>query len=444
LPPGAACGKNGAACKSGNCVDGVCCTVKACSACTRCNINGSGTCDVFTGAATATECPGDAICGGGRCALGKCDYDPPSKVCAAICAAGSETVSRCSSGKCNATPAAACSPHTCDAAGEVCTTGCQVDSDCVSGSLCDRTAAHVDGQGRCVVPSTIATVTNGMNLQTAVDAAIKAGQRVVRVGAGTYGALSISAGDVTLIGVGFPVIDAPGSGAAITVDGGARLALQGLIVQGASDGDGVLCRKGGAAQNSKLLIVESTLKGNSQHAIESVDCDVELRRSKVQNNTGGGLSLTTGRFDLVNTLISNNGVSGTGGVQLVNAAATSVIVNNTIARNVAGSGTISGISCTNVIVSLKNQIVWENVAGTTQAQGCTFVSSDVPGGSGTNIALDPLFAGSLAGDFSLKTTPSLSPCINQGASTAGVTVLDITGGPRKKGSAPDLGAYEMQ
>ena len=92
-------------------------------------------------------------------------------------------------------------------------------------------------------------------------------------------------------------------------------------------------------------------------------------------------------------------------------------------------------------MTIVNAIVRGNL-GSGQVQSCAVTYSNVQGGAtGTgNIDLPPQFVNEAKGDFSIK--PG-SGSIDSGTVTTGVTAIDLTGGPRKKGSSVDQGAYEV-
>jgi len=72
-------------CKSGNCVDGVCCTVSSCAAPLKCNAKGDGTCSK----PLAALCGSNGECGSGFCADGVCCNAACSGQCEACDVGGS-------------------------------------------------------------------------------------------------------------------------------------------------------------------------------------------------------------------------------------------------------------------------------------------------------------------------------------------------------------------
>ncbi|HEX3698439.1 MAG TPA: PA14 domain-containing protein [Polyangia bacterium] len=132
-------------CRSGFCVDGVCCSQACDGACFSCAVSGSvGTC---TPAEIGTDprdmCPdqGLASCGtDGACdGAGACRKYPAGVTCLASTCSGStmNLVSRCDgSGACVPTASQSCAPFTCDATVLMCRTTCKTDADCSSPNTC--------------------------------------------------------------------------------------------------------------------------------------------------------------------------------------------------------------------------------------------------------------------------------------------------------------------
>ena len=456
LPNGKACGTNDDACKSKQCVDGVCCEKKPCGTCQTCNGTAPGTCTNIPsgGAAPAGQCPGDASCGAGICdGLGKCAYKAVGFACAADkCDPATDklTKSACdASHVCKAGAATACPEFVQCQSGQACKVGC-VDhaNDCIAGSFCDRSAAHASGKGKCVDPATVETLAVGDDIGAKLASA-PAGKTVFVVPAGTYKAAINISKDVTIIGTGTETspskIDPDSDGVALTVQAGKTVGLQGLLIQGATGtaGVGVNC-SGSIGNKATLTIVESTIIDNKSIGVAASYCDVTLRRNKIQNNQGGGVKLSDGTFTVVNTLVTGNGVFGSagsaiGGMNLSPGSGALTLVNNTVAENLAKTtATGSGMICSTT-TPLHNNIVWGNQGGTTQISGCTFSYSDVEGSAGGtgNISVNPSF------DTSYK--PQAAACFNSGNSAAPeLGKLDLANGPRVKGTKVDMGAYEVQ
>jgi MYXO-CTERM domain-containing protein len=116
--PGDACALPGD-CRTGNCVDGVCCN----TACT-------GLCQSCVAAKTGGT--------SGTCAPIKDGTDPDAECPGAACAAGTkENGHVCNgAGACRVTTSKACAPYVCNAAANDCTAACSTDGDCAASAYC--------------------------------------------------------------------------------------------------------------------------------------------------------------------------------------------------------------------------------------------------------------------------------------------------------------------
>ena len=442
----------GGECESGFCVDGVCCSTDSCPSCQACDQGGdAGDCSALAaGAAPSGQCPGDAACGGGQCdGLGGCAYQATDSSCGDRCSSGRQTPLRCDAEhRCVADDAAAvlCAPNLCDAAGERCRIGCRVQDECEADSACDRSQAHLDGQGVCVAPEEVVVVGRGASPSTIAAAlALRDRRRVIRLSARSEPYLERITIDpdtgptLQLIGDPGAVLKPNGNGAAIRVRDGARLVVQGLTIEGSTGngGDGINC-DGDESQGS-LLVVEAVIRGNSDSGIDANDCDVTVRRSLIERNAGGGLNLEAGNFVIVNNVLRDNGASDSsiGGAGLtVQSSNTVSFFNNTFFSNEA-SGTGSAVKCSSAL-PLINSIFWGN-DGVELGPDCQASYSVIEGlanPGATNLSADPRFV-----DSSNLQLQSGSPAIDRGQQQS-QSVIDFSGGPRKVGTATDIGAYE--
>jgi len=446
LEDGEACTVDGQ-CKNGHCVDDVCCDGACGGTCEACNLTAAkGACTkIPASAGPQAECPGDADCGDGVCdGSGGCSYPKVGQACGTSTCSGDNVInSTCDSAhKCVTQAPQSCSPYACDTGTGACHTSCTQHGHCLSGSACDRTAAHMSGFGTCVDPAQADTVGSGQEIATVVNSTSKP---VVLVPAGTYNtAIVLKSKTVKIISTattGTSKLDPTPDGPAITVEDGASLTLQGLTVQGATaaSGDGIYCQ-GTSTTKSTLVVMESTIADNKAHGVQASFCDVTLRRNVIQSNQAGGAKLSDGAFVVVNNVVVDNGTVSSaviGGLSLSPTASTgNTLYNNTIANN-GGSHIPTGgaVKCL-TSVAIANSILYSN--GSSPNLGCSFTYSDVEGGAtGTgNINTNPTFTATFV--------PQEAACFNSGTATTGVTIIDITGGPRLKGSAVDMGAYEVQ
>ncbi len=169
---GAAC--SGATfCKSGNCVDGVCCDKPCAGACEACTatLKGSGADGACGNVAVDTDpkskcpldpgypvsCKADGLCdGAGACRA----FAKASTACGTTtCTDGKVSGQLCNgAGTCAAATATSCGAYRCDATGVGCRTKCATEADCAADHVCTgeacvpKAGSKADGQP-CTDPS---------------------------------------------------------------------------------------------------------------------------------------------------------------------------------------------------------------------------------------------------------------------------------------------------
>jgi hypothetical protein len=219
--------------------------------------------------------------------------------------------------------------------------------------------------------------------------------------------------------------------------------IQGMEIRGSSGatGDGIRCAT--STTKSTLTVLESTIQINEGLGVKGADCDVVLRRNRIESNLAGGVKLDSGTFVVVNNLVVNNGQGGTtgsgvGGFDLNTGGGTNTVtfVNNTVADNSALNGAASSINCSSPY-NVSNSIIW----GITDPQisSCTVSHSDVLGGAtgGTNIDTDP--------NFDMDYKPQAAACHDSGDDNAAdISKIDLNSEKRIQGSQVDMGAYEIK
>ena len=149
------------ACASGHCADGVCCDTPCTGTCEACTAakKGSGVdgeCGLIgDGADPDGECPidpeascgRDGVCdGAGACRL----YASGTQCSPAQCTSGVLTPAGQCDGAGSCVPGAnvPCAPGTCSSAGDACTLGCTVSTDCAPGAFCNAgTCEQTSGIG---------------------------------------------------------------------------------------------------------------------------------------------------------------------------------------------------------------------------------------------------------------------------------------------------------
>lgn len=456
LPNGTPCGANNKACKSGFCVDGVCCEKASCDGCYRCNGDTlPGQCTPRpAGPAPSGVCSGDPGCATDRCdGQGGCEYVAAGTACGSSACTGTGPFQAKSdacdgAGACSQTIQKSCVFMRCDDSGAtaVCLESCATHSDCINGSVCDRSQAHLrtDGGGYCVNPAEVITVAAG-DLEGAV-AQTTSSKSYVAIPPGNYQLeTNLATTPVRLIGLGndpAKVIIGPKGASTSTilrVAAAANVLLQGVTISGAPN-DAIFCDT-----NGSITIAESFIGPNQGIGVHANTCALTVRRSTIHRNDAGGLSLIKCTADLVNSLVNNNGTIGSsgstiGGINLDRSTAVNG-VNVTIAFNSNSGKEPAGVICKNSPAALLNSIVWGNIGAGQHGGGCSFEHCTVeqaqpPSGTG-NLNLDCTL------DASLKPAPT-SPCIDAGkAGSALQGSLDLGNASRTRGAAIDIGAFEI-
>ncbi|HEX4118984.1 MAG TPA: Ig-like domain-containing protein [Verrucomicrobiae bacterium] len=261
------------------------------------------------------------------------------------------------------------------------------------------------------------------------------------------------AGTVTPIGQG-TILDGftlqGAQGAAINLLT-ASPAIQNCVITG--NGQGAVINFGGPTFSNCVFTLNNAATGGGIGSvsgnISAVDCTFS---NNTASSSGGALYEQTGNLNLTNCLIVNNTAPVGGGMECAEAAVAD-IVNCTIAENTAtSSGAAVDEFATPLVIV--NSILWNNNLNGSAVESAqinspsgslSITSSDVGGLSGSgggDIALDPLFVNSAAGQFALQ---PCSPAINAGSNgaIAGITT-DLAGAARVSGASVDMGAYEYQ
>ncbi len=157
-PLGGTC-TQGDQCRSGFCVDGVCCNVACGGQCEACNATSSaGTCTAVTGVPVGGRmaCTGAGSTCGGTCngtLRTACTYPSAGTTCgAARCTAGTATPGAvCNgTGTCGMVSPTACAPYVCGTT--TCRTDCTTNEDCTTGNYCNsmmRCVPRVPNGGAC-------------------------------------------------------------------------------------------------------------------------------------------------------------------------------------------------------------------------------------------------------------------------------------------------------
>ena len=137
-------------CKSGKCVDGVCCNTACTGTCQACNVSGKqGTCTPYaSGTDPDSECLGKAnsgtACAGTCDGKSACTYPTATTSCGnPMCAAGKQTTYGCGGDGSCSPKQTSCGNYTCNSGNTACEATCTSDAQCIATAYCN-------GSRKCV------------------------------------------------------------------------------------------------------------------------------------------------------------------------------------------------------------------------------------------------------------------------------------------------------
>jgi len=182
-----------------------------------------------------------------------------------------------------------------------------------------------------------------------------------------------------------------------------------------------------------------------------------IRGNRASSGNGGGVYCTGGSMVITSNLIVSNTLSSGngGGIYCYTASGSTRIVGNTITGNTADNG--GGISLSNCSanMTIANNIVAFNSSGihcygpldpTPRTNDVYFNTGGNYSGltqGATDIVEDPQFVDRANGDYHLRATAPVSPCINAGTNLAsGMADFDMDGQTRIN-AVVDMGADEV-
>ena len=236
-----------------------------------------------------------------------------------------------------------------------------------------------------------------------------------------------SSGDLTLQGLTLQG-GSEGSGGAVSVDG--TLQATDVVFDGnsASANGGAIYASGDVTLNRVALINNSSTNLGGAIFVVGTATDVTINNSTISGNdsgSGGGIQLQSGTLTIDHSTIANNDSTTTGGGLKVIGSASATVSNSIFADNTSGSG---GKDIDGTIASGGHNIIEDDNGAFTPA-------------TGDQQAVDPgLNALALVDGTYVHTFDTTSIAYN--AATGSTETVDQRGFARD--SSPDIGAYELQ
>ena len=331
----------------------------------------------------------------------------------------------------------------CDSATSTCVP-CTADEQCHY--FCDRDF----GTGRCITEAEIRFVDrrgcaepgtgtfNDPYCEITTAVAHLGLARYIYVFTGVYEPVSVSGQSFRLRADTGALVQEASSGASFAVGGGSVVEVQRLGVQ-ASAGTAA----GFAVTTGRLTLRNVRVEGLGDVGVRCTTGHLALDASAIVANAGGGLDLSSCTYQVVNSVIAQNGGATTsfGGARIATPGAGSTFIHNSVLANAAKPDHVAGVQCLQA-AAVTNSIVWWNTPLEVGQGFCAVTYSnlgEVKDGTG-NMNIAPALLGVGTGDYHYV------------AGSAGIDAADLAvapprdfdGQPRPYGSAPDLGAFEWR
>lgn len=361
----------------------------------------------------------------------------------ASCAGIDPTTPACDAGtgkcvECTVDDASACADARpiCDAEAQTCR-ACVAHAEC-PGSACDL------GTGACFPDDAVLWVDRAANpcgtgtqdspfceIQDAVETIAANTPTVVKVkpGAMTYKTkIDVASGAVVAIlgDGGMPVVDVLADAALINDN--ARVYFSRLQL-----GSSLTTAKGFLCVGGDVWTDRVDITARKSVAIDAIDCNIRLRRSRVYLNPGGGLKLSGGSTRLENSFITSNGTgfSTFAGVYLTNNAELTAVYTTIIDNDAAMNA--DSLHCVNPgLVTIRNSVMFgQNAMTSVNCTGAEATESVIDAmaiaGSGTQVVPTvqaTWFKDPANGDFHIK---ALAPFKDIAVWHAGDPAVDYDG-----------------
>jgi hypothetical protein len=241
-----------------------------------------------------------------------------------------------------------------------------------------------------------------------------------------------------------------GDGEVVQLHGDAAVTIEGLTIERATGASGA----GISCSTATLELRKAVVRQNETFGILGGPCTLRAFRSTFALNQAGGISLTSGTFNLVNNFIVSNGgltTSTFGGVSLSSVAATNTFEFNTVALNSSQAGNPDGVSCSNAGLVARNNIIVGSATrqhvnpGTNCTHRYTLFTPDngVTDEGNMTILDQSTYNFASANDFHIG-AGSVAAGKAQSTNLSGETLFDVDGNARTlDGTTVDVGADEI-
>lgn len=260
-------------------------------------------------------------------------------------------------------------------------------------------------------------------------------------------------GKVTLLGDPGAKLTRTSNGLLLEIRGSSQVAIYDLEITGASgtNSPGISMPSGNTAI---LDLTRTSITNNAGGGISATGGTLTVSQSILSDNSGGGISISGATFSITNSIVVGNGGGATafGGIRIdgITVAGTHVLDFNTIAANVGPATVNTGVACGTVLVPLtfSNNIIYANIVsgGGVQVGGspnCSTTYSDIGPDTvsgANNINVDPMFVSASQRNFHLMASSQAKDA----ADPAATLTLDIDGDTRPQGVRRDMGADEIK
>ena len=335
--------------------------------------------------------------------------------------------------------------------------GCTAHAECAGSDVCLPDGACADpGQVAYVKPPALGGTDNpNCTLAmpcTKVASALQTGRPYVKL-AGTNdegGTLTIDNRNVMLLAERDAKLIRTSLGLHVEVKGTSQVEIYDLEISGAlgAQGVGISMPTGNAAE---LTLRRAKILNNTGGGISATGGTLTVLQSTIAGNTGGGISLMSGMFIIVSNVFFNNGndALSVGGIAInTSQNPANRLEFNSFSRNKTQDGLGAAIQCVAGAFVARNNIMSGNGTMTNVSQvggTCTHAYSIVRPGmlppGANNSSADPLFVNTTTGDLHVQPGSPALGAADPNSDLAGLAERDLDGDIRTRPA--DIGADEV-